>query len=117
MGPCPLAQPAAALPLATLTTGKLSCPWWLCTSYTAALVFGLGTVFLCVLDVEPGFQSLLLWEKLKMLEDPCFMALFALSLLSSRPTEVEREAGKEEGGRVGGRKEGKGSREVANLNF
>ena len=43
MGQCPLAQPRGSLPLATLTTGKLSCPWWQCTSYTARLVFGLGS--------------------------------------------------------------------------
>lgn len=61
-GPVSFGSASGSLPLATLTTGKLSCPWWLCTSYTARLVFGLGTVFLCVLDVEPGLKACCLWE-------------------------------------------------------
>ena len=59
MGQCPLARPRGSMPLATLTTGKLSCPWWQCTS---AWSWALEQFFVCVLDVEPGLKASCLWE-------------------------------------------------------
>ena len=80
----PLARPHASLPFTTLTTGRLSFTWWQRTNYIS-WSFALEQ-FLYVFNVEPRIKCAVHGENRNVVGgDHCFVALFALSLLSSRP--------------------------------